>query len=167
MQTGKSWGLQAAAWLGLLGLIGLIGLRPALAQGRQVSDDEVNAVAKQLYCPVCQSEPLDVCGTQACRDWREEIRTQLSNGATEQQVIDYFVQRYGDRVRAEPRFSGAGLVVWLAPLFALIVAGWLFVRFLQRMQTPPSAPKPADTPALTPGAGNEYARRVEDELKDK
>ncbi|MFN3309334.1 MAG: hypothetical protein ACK44E_09010, partial [Anaerolineales bacterium] len=41
----------------------------ALAQTRDpnsISDDEVNAIAKYLYCPVCENVPLDVCGTQAC-----------------------------------------------------------------------------------------------------
>lgn len=142
----------------------LAGARPLLAQDRQVSDDEVNAVAKQLFCPVCQSEPLDVCGTQACRDWREEIRTQLSQGATEQQVIEYFAQRYGDRVRAEPRFSGAGLVVWLAPIAALLLAGWYFVRYLQRIQTP-TATAPVAT-GTEPPVLDEYAQRIENEVKD-
>ena len=48
----------------------------AFAQGEDPppsgpSDDEVNAIAEQLYCPVCENVPLDVCGTQACADWRE------------------------------------------------------------------------------------------------
>ncbi len=39
---------------------------PALAQGQPPTDDEVNRIAKQLYCPVCENTPLDVCPTQAC-----------------------------------------------------------------------------------------------------
>ena len=51
------------------------------AQGggpESVSDDEVNAIAKQLFCPVCENTPLDVCETQACKQWRELIRLQIS-----------------------------------------------------------------------------------------
>ena len=50
-----------------------------LAQEPTPSDDEVNAIAKQLYCPVCENTPLDVCPTEACRQWRELIRQQLSD----------------------------------------------------------------------------------------
>ena len=39
-----------------------------------ITDDQVNAVAKQLYCPVCENIPLDVCPTQACAEWRELMR---------------------------------------------------------------------------------------------
>src|SRR5512139_4190734 len=62
------------------------------------SDNDVNRVAKQLYCPVCPNTPLDVCETKACQDWRAQIRDQLSKGWTDQQVIDYFVAQYGERV---------------------------------------------------------------------
>ena len=41
---------------------------------------EVNAIASQLYCPVCESTPLDVCPTEACRQWRDVIRTMLTEG---------------------------------------------------------------------------------------
>ena len=41
------------------------------------SDDDVNEVAGQLYCPVCENIPLDVCPTQACGQWRDLIREKL------------------------------------------------------------------------------------------
>ncbi|MFN2293577.1 MAG: cytochrome c-type biogenesis protein CcmH, partial [Candidatus Promineifilaceae bacterium] len=44
------------------------------SQDRTVTDDEVNEVARDVYCPVCENTPLDVCQTQACADWRELIR---------------------------------------------------------------------------------------------
>ena len=61
---------------------------------REVSDDEVNDVAQELYCPVCENTPLDVCGTQACADWRELIRTKLAQGETAQDVYAYFARQY-------------------------------------------------------------------------
>ena len=52
----------------------------ARAQDGFPTDDDVNKIAKQLYCPVCESTPLDVCPTEACRQWREVIRTMLADG---------------------------------------------------------------------------------------
>jgi cytochrome c-type biogenesis protein CcmH/NrfF len=69
---------------------------------RPVSDDQVNVVAKQLYCPVCENIPLDVCGTQACEQWRGLIREKLAAGWSEGQVKQYFVDQYGDRVLGTP-----------------------------------------------------------------
>ena len=74
----------------------------AMAQGSYPTDDDVNAVAKQLYCPVCENIPLDACGTTACEQWRGIIRDKLSEGWTEDQIKTYFVDQYGDRVLAEP-----------------------------------------------------------------
>ena len=57
----------------------------AEAQDDGPTDDEVNAIAKQLFCPVCENVPLDVCPTQACKDWREDIRQKLAAGWSEEQ----------------------------------------------------------------------------------
>jgi len=55
--------------VGWLVTILVVAVTPALAQTPQppkVTDDAVNSVAKELYCPVCENIPLDVCPTQAC-----------------------------------------------------------------------------------------------------
>ncbi len=67
-----------------------------------VTDDQVNVVAKQLYCPVCENVPLDVCPTQACAEWRELIRLKLAEGRSVEWIKEYFAQQYGDRVLAQP-----------------------------------------------------------------
>ncbi|MDX1437375.1 MAG: cytochrome c-type biogenesis protein CcmH, partial [Anaerolineales bacterium] len=63
----------------------------ALAQESGPTDDEVNAIAKGMYCPVCENIPLDVCPTPACIQWRAVIRDKLAEGWTETQIKDYFV----------------------------------------------------------------------------
>jgi cytochrome c-type biogenesis protein CcmH/NrfF len=56
----------------------VIAFLPVQAQQPIPSDDEVNAIARQLFCPICENTPLDVCPTQACHDWRELIRQMLA-----------------------------------------------------------------------------------------
>ena len=68
---------------------------PVVAQDGTPSDDEVNKIAKQLYCPVCESTPLDVCPTEACRQWRELIREMLVEGRSEAEIKQYFVEQIG------------------------------------------------------------------------
>src|SRR4030065_2386407 len=62
------------------------------AQQPTPSDDEVNAIAKQLFCPVCEHTPLEVCPTQACAQWRELIRETLSEVWSEERIKNYFVE---------------------------------------------------------------------------
>ena len=100
----------------------------SLVQAQTVpTDDEVNAIARKLYCPVCPNTPLDVCETQACADWRAQIRDQLTEGWLEEQIMAYFVEQYGERVLAEPERSGFNSLVWILPVVA--VALGLFVAF--------------------------------------
>src|SRR5512139_3696488 len=98
-------------------LFSLLVVGAVAAQLRQptASDDQVNAIAKQLYCPVCENTPLDVCPTEACRQWRELIRTQLGQGWTEDQIKQYFVENYGARVLSEPPRQGLNWIVYLLP----------------------------------------------------
>lgn len=90
------------------------------AQERIPTDDEVNEVAKDLYCPVCPNTPLDVCETQACKDWRDEIRSQLAAGWSEEEIMATFAQRYGERVLAEPERKGFSYLIWILPYVAVL-----------------------------------------------
>src|SRR5574337_137419 len=122
--------------IALLVVAALLAVRPAAAQDatpRPVTDDDVNRVAKQLFCPVCENVPLDVCPTQACAEWRATIREKLEAGWSDPQILDYFVQQYGERVLAQPSTRGLNLFVWVIPPIALVVGAFLFWRFLKGM----------------------------------
>ena len=95
------------------------------------TDDEVNAIAKKLYCPVCPNTPLDVCETQACADWRAQIRDQLAEGWSEEQVMAYFVEQYGERVLAEPERSGFNSLIWILPVVAVALGLFVAVQVLR------------------------------------
>lgn len=148
---------------------------PALAQ-EPVTDDEVNAVAKQLYCPICESTPLDVCATQACADWREVIRTKLSEGQTADEIKAYFELQYGPQALAEPPRSGFTQLVWILPVVAVVVGGFFFIRYVRSLQAgaesvvaagpdaeAPAQPGPA---AEAKPAQDDYRSRIESELRE-
>ncbi len=124
-----------------------------------ITDDQVNAIAHQLYCPVCENIPLDVCPTQACAEWRELIRQKLAAGWTEQQIKDYFVEQYGDRVIGAPPARGLNWLVYVIPPIA-IVAGVIVLALVYRAwRRPLPAAKSDGTPA------DDYLRRMEEELE--
>ncbi|UCG26296.1 MAG: cytochrome c-type biogenesis protein CcmH [Chloroflexota bacterium] len=167
----------------ILVVIMLVVALPALAQeGTQpVSDDQVNEVAKELYCPICESTPLDVCATQACADWREVIRTKLAEGQTGQEIKDYFELQYGPQALAEPPQSGFTLAVWILPVLAVVVGGFVFARYVRGLRaaaaTPdggvpeteppaPEAPPQGDAPEGDTSRGVDYRTRIESELRE-
>ncbi len=142
---------------------------PAQAQS-PISDDEVNAVAKNLYCPVCENTPLDVCPTQACKDWREMIRTQLSEGWTEEQVTDYFVDKFGPRVLAQPPAQGFPILVWILPVAALLGGGVVLWRLLRQWQARPAPVEITTVPNISvapPNIDPEVLARIEREVETR
>lgn len=129
----------------------------SVQQGSTPSADEVNAVAKNLYCPVCANVPLDVCGTAACAQWRGQIGDLLAQGYSEEQVYDYFAAQYGQGVLALPPARGLNWLVYLIPPLGIVLAAIFLGRNFSRWKQP-AAPH-------TPPVDDEYARTLEEELK--
>ncbi len=127
------------------------------------SDNDVIRVAKQLYCPVCPNTPLDVCDTKACEDWRAQIRDQLSEGWTDQQIIDYFVAQFGERVLAEPQRKGFTSLVWFLPLIVVLVGIGIVYEILRNWRKQ----KPALVSAVSiPEIPEEVLKKIEREIQE-
>lgn len=114
-------------------LLSLTTVGSARAQMPEPSDDDVNRVASQLYCPICDNVSLDVCPLEACQTWRDLIREQLALGWSEREITDYFVAQYGDRVLGAPPARGLNWVLYLAPP-ALILLGLIILLSKLRRQ---------------------------------
>jgi len=169
--AGRLYGAMLLAVLMGLSMTGL-----ALAQGYQpgaVTDDQVNAVARQLYCPVCENIPLDVCGTQACAQWRELVREKLGQGWNEGQIKDYFAAQYGDRVLGVPPPRGLNWLVYL-PIFswlirASVVIGiiLLYMAFRARKKSAITEQEAGPPPDQAAAEQDEYEQRLEEELSNR
>ncbi len=151
-----------ASAVAVLALLLLLLVFPAAAQDSgTVTDDDVNAIAKQMYCPVCENIPLDVCGTAACIQWRADIKQQLESGRTPEQVMADFVARYGDRVVGtpqDPTLRALSLVTpWLIGALAVLAAGVLLLRWWRGRGT---LPVPAGVPSAAI-SDDDYRTRLE------
>ena len=152
-------------------LFGLLVVGLVSAQQPTPSDDQVNAVAKQLYCPVCENIPLDVCPTTACAQWRELIRQKLADGWSEQQIKDYFVQQYGARVLGTPPTKGINWLVYLVPPVAILAGIYILYRVFRSWRQPTQpvdfSPSIEGPPAGQNAAQDEYIKRMEDEVRKR
>jgi cytochrome c-type biogenesis protein CcmH len=130
-----------------------------------ITDDEVNAVARNLFCPVCESEPLNTCLAPTCFEWRSEIRNQLAEGRTQQEIIDYFVAEAGQHVVGLPQDEGLRLLSIGAPIvMGLIALGvGLFTIRRWRVNMPTTQPAPIMT---EDGLDADYRARLERDLND-
>ena len=149
----------ALALLAALALAAVLAA-PVLAQDPPPtpSPDEVNAIARNLYCPVCANVPLDACGTPACAQWRAQIADLLVQGYSEQEIYDYFATRYGEGVLAVPPARGLNWLIYVLPPAAILLAAfWLWRNMAAWKQARP--PAPADP------VEDEYTRQLDEELK--
>lgn len=156
------------ALLGALLLVGgtLLAQDTPAPEPATVSDDAVNDVARHMYCPVCENEPLDTCRALNCILWRQEIREQLAAGRTKDEIIDSFVERYGDRVVGIPRDPLLRWLSLLGPVVITALALGVGVRTFLRWRDHQPASVTADVPSGTPsGADDAYLKRLEDDLR--
>ncbi len=132
---------------------------PVFAQEATVSD-----IAKELMCqcPNCVMVLSDCdCGFQ--EEMIAEIEEQLALGKSQQEILDYFVAKYGEQVLASPPKRGFNLVVWILPFAAILGGGvviYLAVRaWVRRGSQPPSVTKAEEEE-------EEYQEQLEKELEE-
>jgi len=142
-------------------------VQPAPTATPVITDNQVNAVAHTLYCPVCENTPLDVCGTQACAQWRELIRQQLQQGWTVAQIQQYFVENYGARVLAAPPRKGFWWLAYIVPPLAILAGLYILYRAMKQWYRPRAAREATNAPPPAPVAPDDYFRQVEEELRKR
>jgi len=152
-------------------LLSLFSVSIVAAQGgtEDISDDEVNAIARDLFCPVCENTPLDVCETQACKQWRELIRLKLSEGWTEVEIEQYFVDNYGARVLAEPPREGFSLLVYFVPPAIILIGTVILFRAFRQWRGDDEDEEydhqTEASPTHTSDSDDEYIARLEEEMR--
>ena len=81
-----------------------------------------------LRCLVCQNQSIDDSDAPLARDLRVLVRERLKAGDSDAEVIDFVVDRYGEFVLLKPRLGWHTLLLWLAPMLALLIAGAIVLR---------------------------------------
>ena len=94
-------------------------------------EQRAREVSKQLRCVVCQNQSIDDSNAELARDMRLLVRDRMLAGDSNQDVLDYMVNRYGDYVLLEPPFKTSTMLLWMGP-FIFILLGLLAVVFYYR-----------------------------------
>ena len=110
----------------------------AFAQSSEIANPDpkvesrLKSLAEELRCLVCQNQTIADSNAPLAVDLRQQIRGQIAQGASDRQILDYMVQRYGDFVLYRPPLKATTVVLWAGP-FALIALGVLvFFRVVRR-----------------------------------
>ncbi len=116
-----------AAFFSALSVLAALTLYPTTAQSDQPSvsdetlDGRLQALYRQIRCPVCPAQPISESEAPLSRILREELREQIVAGKSEEEALSWLVERYGEGVLLRPRFDKAA-PLWLAPVLCALIA---------------------------------------------
>jgi cytochrome c-type biogenesis protein CcmH len=122
---------------------------PALDRGgTRPIDRRVQAISRELRCPVCQNLSVWDSPSDVARTFRVRIRELAEQGRSDAQIRSFFVARYGDWILLEPPKRGIGLAVWLAPLAVLGAGGAIVFAAVARWRRRAAAAERLDPSVL-------------------
>lgn len=136
---------------------------PALAvlPGERLDDPALEArareISRELRCQVCQNQSIDDSNAPLAADLRRLVRERLKSGDSNEQVIDYLTQRYGDYVLLRPPVRNDTLLLWFGPAIALVIAAAAIVLHFSRRRTA------SDTAPLAPEEEQRLAKLLDRE----
>lgn len=139
----------------------------SVQQQPQSLEEKALEIYRSLMCPLCAGQTIEQSQSELSTQMRATVKEKLEQGWTKEQILQFFVERYGDSVLAAPAKSGFNLIAWLAPITAIIIGGivtWLAVRQWTRRGKEPSPEPAAQTPKSA--SDEKYRRRLEQELKN-
>ena len=122
--------LLAACWLAVI--------TPVMAgEAKPMSNDpvleaRVMVIAEELRCLVCQNETIAASHADLAVDLRSQIRIKLSQGQSNQQILDFMVARYGDFLLYRPPLKASTVLLWVGPFALLLLAGGVLAFNIRR-----------------------------------
>lgn len=126
------------------------------AQDSDEIEDRVRSISHQLRCPTCQSMSVKESDAGLSQNMKDKIREMLQEGMSEEEILRFFEDRYGEWILRSPKKQGFNLVLWLAPLVLLIIASLILVRTLLKRS------RPAEKKQFTPLSPSEQSRLEKD-----
>ena len=137
--------------------------------GDDALEREAQAIDKMLMCPVCPAETIDQAQVEISFQMRAVVRELLAEGRTRQEVLDYFVDRYGADILAAPPKSGTNLVAWILPIVGVaagLLGVFLVIRAMTRAQRSVPVPSRAALRQAQESAGSETATALDPQAPD-
>ncbi|MBB4289113.1 cytochrome c-type biogenesis protein CcmH [Rhizobium leguminosarum] len=99
------------------------------------------ALSAELRCMVCQNQSIDDSNADLAKDLRLLVRERITDGDSDDQVLNYIVSRYGEFVLLKPRFNIKTVLLWGAPVLLVLAGGLSLLLFARRRAGKPTGSK--------------------------
>ncbi len=138
--------LSTAAMTGARAAPAGLGLQSAIDANGQLVDPGLQArfehIAGQLRCLVCQNESSADSNVELASDLRRQVREMLVAGKSDDAILNYMTDRYGEFVRFSPPLEAKTLLIWGAPFIVLLVGVGIIVGIVRRRSRMPIDDEP-------------------------
>ena len=152
--------------LSLLFSLALVGCSNAQSDVPPV-EQRAQALNRSIMCPVCPGESIDQSQVALAVQMRGIVNEKLAEGWSDQQVRQFFVERYGASVLLEPPTSGVSLAVWILPPVGVVAAIAVFVLVLRQMRRKPALSDGDDSQeSISDDDLQTYYNRIEASVSD-
>jgi cytochrome c-type biogenesis protein CcmH len=122
--------------------------------------DETRAIEDQLVAPCCWTQPVSEHDSEVAQQIRNEVAGMVAAGKSRDEILNYFVARYGERILVTPRAKGFNTLVYLLPWAALPIGLWILFLLLKKLRSPVPSPAPLPEP------DSRYDSVIEKELRE-
>ena len=99
-----------------------------------VMEARAQNIMRELRCLVCQNQSIIESDAELAGDLRAIVREQVAMGKNHEQIIEFMTSRYGDWILLKPPFKASNAVLWLGPIFLLLIGGFLVFRTIRQSQ---------------------------------
>ncbi len=89
---------------------------------------DYRSLIQELRCPQCQNNNIADSNATISADMREKTLELLKQGKTKQEVVNYMIERYGNFVTYDPPLTPATVLLWLTPLFLILIGFVLLAK---------------------------------------
>jgi cytochrome c-type biogenesis protein CcmH len=127
-------------------------------------EEQARIIGGKLMAPCCWAEPVSQHLSPVAEEMRGQIREMLAAGRSEQEILDFYVARYGERILASPPPHGFNLLAYILPPAFAAVGTLALVFILRRLRLRGNAAGPS--PQKPVAGPNPYSERIEKELRD-
>ena len=126
--------------------------------GGEDMENRVREIAHKLRCPTCQAMSVKESDAGLSLNMKQRIRELLEEGKSEDEILQFFVERYGEWILRSPKKEGFSLLLWVLPGLIIIITVLLLFQYLRKKSMSVAS---IDTSPLT----DEEKRQIENDLK--
>ncbi|WP_166265252.1 cytochrome c-type biogenesis protein [Marinobacter caseinilyticus] len=116
--------------------------------------ERFHSLTKELRCPKCQNQNISDSNSPIARDMKDEVHRMVREGASNEEIFEALVSRFGEFVRYKPQFDKRTALLWATPLIVILLGGLLVMGVVVRSR------RNSETSSGLTEAQREKAKRI-------